>query len=117
MEYIYNITFAVDASREGEMANSLMAEFIPAVTAEGVARNPVICRVEDDMAASADDSGEEPVRAVSLCVQLRFPSRDAVDHWADETLPDGIAALYRRFGQNLLFFPTVLRVLEPHNFN
>lgn len=119
MEYIYNITFAVDASRESEMANSLQAEFLPLVTVGNLAHNPILSRVEGDMMTSdgGDDDTGEPIKVASLCLQVRFASRADLDKWGDEILPDGFAPLIKRFGENLLFFPTILQILEPHNFN
>lgn len=52
-------------------------------------------------------------QACSFALQLEFPTREALDEWADAKLPKGLGLFRRRFGtQRALFFASILEEIK-----
>lgn len=107
MAYIHNITFAVSVEQTDRMVALLRSEFLP-IALTGGACNPLLTKVVPQTAEESDDSTTD---AVSLCLQLRFETRRQLDNWTGATLPSALAALSRRAGDRLLYFPTIMQVI------
>lgn len=108
--YIYNTTFVCEDSRMEEFLMWINAEFIPAIIALGIAREPQLAHVLPVKETSDDE-------AVSFSLQVKIDDVDLLEKWMKEAFYPSIDLLSKRFGDKVLYFPTILEVLPLNNYN
>lgn len=100
--YIYNITFAAEASRLDRLIAWIRSEAVPRM-AVAPASSPMLSMVEG-VEAEAD-----MVKSVAL--QLRFESIADLARWQEEAFEPAMEIYAREFAPEPLFFATLLREL------
>lgn len=104
---VYNITFVMEPALEESFVALLREEYLSALLSSGAASAPSLTRVvpREDLAAD----GEE---AVSVCLQMRFEGPKRLGEWQEGTLAPVLERLRSRFGDRLLYFPTLMRTID-----
>ena len=100
--YIYNITFAAEASRLNRLISWIRTEAVPRLATDP-ASDPELSVVEG-VEAEAD-----MVKSVAL--QLRFGSLADLERWQEEAFAPTMEIYAREFAPEPLFFATLLRRL------
>lgn len=108
--YIYNTTFVCDDSRIEEFLMWADAEFVPIVTASGVASDVQLAQV---LPVNESDEAE----ASSFSIQVRIESLELIEEWMHDSFCPAVSALSSRFGDKVLYFPTILEVLPLNRYN
>lgn len=108
--YIYNTTFVCDDSRMEEFLIWVNAEFIPAILKSGNVTDAQLAHV---VPVAESDENE----AASFSVQVRIANADVMQSWMRDCFYPAINLLSSRFGDKVLYFPTILEVLPLNNYN
>lgn len=108
--YIYNTTFVCDDSRMEEFLIWVNAEFIPAILESGGVTDAQLAHV---LPVSEQDDNE----ATSFSVQVKIENDDLMQVWLRNCFYPAINLLSSRFGDKVLYFPTILEVLPLNNYN
>lgn len=108
--YIYNTTFICDDSRLDEFSIWVNTEFIPKLTSSGLATSPQLAHVIPTHQKKDDE-------AESFSVQVHLQDIDSLETWMKDTFLPAIDAFTKRFGDKILYFPTILEILPLNNFN
>ena len=95
---IFNTTFHLNPSRKEEFLRLLRSELIPAATADGTLTSPQLALVMI----------EQETEYVTYSLQFACPTPDALAQWQStgDTL---FTKLQQRFGEELLFFASLLQ--------
>ena len=108
MQYTYNITFIVSPAKESEFIEFLSEEFIPTVCRpESKAMNPEMKKVVESGGEKVDTE-----HGVSIAFSVSFPDEEQARKWYDYTLGDALMYVNEKFGEEALFFITMLRNLN-----
>lgn len=99
MEYICNITFVSNSTIAHLALDFLRDTFMPAVNIPP-ASSPRLTRVRQN----SDE-------AVSYAMEMKLSSFRELKEWRDSTLAPALAALSQRWGENLMYFETILEVI------
>ena len=102
--YLVNTTFLVEPALE-KVFPAEIEDFICAVEKDTDLHSPVLTRVN---APAADDEPE----GVNFALQFRAPSGEAMKKYHDELLPQLFRMLYKRYGDKVLYFTTILDVIR-----
>ena len=108
--YIFNTTFVCDDSRMEEFLMCVNAEFIPKLVASGIANEPQLAHV-----VPVKDSDDD--EAASFSLQVKIDNVDLLEKWMKEDFYPSIADMSKRFGDKVLYFPTILEVLPINSYN
>lgn len=101
---IYNITFMVERSEKERFILWIKGEGLQILLPEGNDLTPRLTLLRD-----VPGDPEFAQQACSFALQLSFADTMAMDGWASEFLPKGIALFQKRFGaEHALHFATVL---------
>ena len=106
--YIYNITFVTSPDKEIELLNYLRNRIIPTVVVSKYpANNPELRKV-------IETGGEKPSpeHGVSIAFSAAFPTEEVAHLWHDEILMPALADFHLKFGEQGLFFVTLLENLS-----
>ena len=95
MEYIYNITAAVDTAIAAQWVKEACASFLPAL-----AKVPGVSAVELIEVHSA----AAPAATRSYTVQVRFSGKDSLEAFLGALEREAESRLFERFGQRYLTF-------------
>ena len=102
--YSYNITFIVEPNQEERLLNYIRCDLTDRLfpiqsTAEGIVLQKVV-----------EVGGEKPGNedALSIAMAVSFPTEEDAYHWHDHTLLPALADFQNIFGNNSLFFITLL---------
>lgn len=106
--HTYNITFIVDSSREEELLKYLREKLIPLLfKGDSPAMNPKIKKVVE---AGGERPGEE--HGLSIALSAQFPSEETAHFWNDHLLLPALGDFNLYFGNNSLFFVTLLENID-----
>lgn len=108
--FIYNITFVCEESRLKEFLVWVKSEFIPSITQSGIASEPQLSQVYAMQDADEND-------ASSYSVQVKFRNINEMELWIKDSFYGSVASLSARFGESVLYFPTILEVMSLNNYN
>lgn len=108
--YVYNTTFVCEESRLEEFLIWVDAEFIPAITSSGDAVQPQLAHV---LPVNETEDNE----ASSFSVQVKLEDADTMEKWMKSEFFPAVDGLRKRFGEQVLFFATILEVLPIGNYN
>ena len=106
--YTYNITFIVSPQREDQLLDYIRQELIGALfNPESPARNPELKKVVE---AGGEKPG--PEHGLSIALSATFPSEETAQLWNDHILVPALGDFHLNFGQDALFFITLLENLN-----
>ena len=101
-KFIFNTTFCMEDSDTQVFLSWLKAEFLPALTSNGMASDPVLSKV---LAATELGEGQ------SLSLQLRVADDASLEKWQSAEWPRLEASVVSKFGRRVLLFSTVMEIL------
>ena len=108
MSYTYNITFLASPQQEEELLQYLRLNIIPNVfNNESPAINPNLKKV---MEAGGEKIG--PEQGISIALSGEFQTEEQAHLWNDHILLPSLMDFQDKFGQNALFFITLLKNLS-----
>lgn len=107
MAYIYNITFVTSPDCYYSLLEWLRQEAIPVLFGDGTGAAAPCMRTVLESGGEAPG----PDHGVSVTLQGEFDTLEAAHDWQDSILPGVLGDLHRKFGQNALFFTTLLETL------
>ncbi|MDE6312002.1 MAG: DUF4286 family protein [Muribaculaceae bacterium] len=102
--HLVNTTFLVESSLEKQFPSEI-EDFICMVEKETDMHSPVLTRV------NAPKSEEEP-EGTNFALQFRAPTGEAMRKYHDELLPQLFRMLFKRHGEKVLYFTTILDVIR-----
>lgn len=105
--YTYNVTFIVPPQKEQELLQYLQKEIIPSLfNTQSPARNPELKKV-------VETGGEKPGPdyGLSIALSASFSSEETAHFWNDHMLIPALGDFHRKFGNQALFFVTLLENL------
>ena len=106
--YTYNITFVVSPEREKELLDYIRETLLFRLfNAESPARNPELKKVIE---AGGEKTG--PEHGLSIALAATFPSEETAHLWNDHILIPALGDFPLKFGQETLFFVTLLENLS-----
>lgn len=98
---LYNTTFVYDKGLHGELCGWLRETWIPMASMSGM----------DAPLCASVPPGQDNV--LSVAVQGRFADGAAADSWHTEKAAGYLEALYRKYGERVLAFSTMMEIFEP----
>ena len=105
--YTYNITFVVDPFKEKELLNYINNELRPGLfNPETSARNPELKKVVE---AGGEKPG--PDHGLSVALSATFETEESAYFWNDHVLLPALGDFHMKFGNQALFFITLLENL------
>ncbi|MCH5226140.1 MAG: DUF4286 family protein [Muribaculaceae bacterium] len=105
--HTYNVTFVISQSREEELLKFIRSELLEALfNPESPARNPMLRKV-------VETGGEKPGpdHGLSIALSASFDSEENAHLWNDRILLPALGQFSSRFGNQALFFVTLLEDL------
>ena len=107
MNYIYNITFVTSPAEEQRLLSWIRTIALPALfNEESPARNAALRKVVE---AGGEKPGED--HGVSIALHAEFKNEKDAKQWHDLVLVPALGGLHAEFGQEALFFVTLLEQL------
>ena len=105
--FTYNITFVVEAAREEELLRYIREELLTKLfNPESPARNAELKKVVE---AGGEKPG--PEHGLSVALAATFPTEETAHLWNDHILIPALGDFHEEFGENSLFFVTLLENL------
>ena len=106
--YTCNITFVVASEREEELLIYIRKELVPKLfNPESPARNPELKKLVE---AGGEKPG--PDHGLSIALAAAFPSEETAHLWNDHILIPALGEFHSKFGDQALFFVTLLENIE-----
>lgn len=100
---IFNTTYCVTKRKYELFVEWLRETYIPAVTKDGVMKEPVLSKVLGQ--TELGDSGE------SVSLQLRVADPETLEAWKAEEAEKYQKEMARKFGQEVLYFNSVMEII------
>lgn len=102
----YNITFIVEPSQEDKLIKYLKEDLIPEIITFPEISSPSIRKV-------IEAGGEKPSEdhGLSIALSIDLPSEEKAHLWHDHTLLPNLNNFQNKFGNQALFFITLLENL------
>lgn len=101
--YLYNITFMMERSEERHFLSWLRADALPPATGY---RRHRLCKV-----VAVPDDPEFSSQALSISLQVEFPSLAAARDWGKTLLPSLLDGFHKEISGHTLHFQSVLKSL------
>lgn len=107
MNYTYNITFVSLVPLEERLMSYLGKELLPAVCSQNIECHKIRKVIEV--------AGEEvgPDHGLSLAISFDFPDKDSAREWYENKFQPATQSLHELFGEEVVYFPTLLQNVEP----
>lgn len=107
MSHTYNATFVTSPDKEKELLKYLTEYLLPEVTRDEFSHlSPSLKKVVE---AGGEKPG--PEEGLSIALAVDFPNEERAHLWHDHILLPVLEDFHRRFGDQALFFITLLKHL------
>lgn len=105
--YTYNITFIIETTQEKDLLSYLRKELTGRLfNAESPARNPQLKKIIE---AGGERPG--PEHGLSIALSADFETEEKAHLWHDHIFLPALGDFTPKFGNNALFFVTLLEIL------